>query len=159
MKPVFAAYAAGISFAVGLALAGMTHPSKIIGFLDVFGSWDPSLAFVMAGAVGVHFGLLRLILRRKAPLFRPQFVIPSRRDVDAPLLVGAALFGIGWGASGFCPGPAIVSVPGGGSAALTFTAAMFGGMILHEAYQRALTRRLPPTPVANDGGTSAPEPS
>src|SRR5690606_15297342 len=119
----FASFAAGALFAVGLSLAGMTQPSKVIGFLDFFGRWDPSLMFVMGGAIGVHLVLSRFIVKRESPLFAARFRIPTRRDVTPKLVAGAALFGIGWGLGGFCPGPGIASIGTLGAHALTFVAA------------------------------------
>src|SRR6185295_7370618 len=98
---------------VGLAVSGMTRPSKVVGFLDVFGAWDASLAFVMVGAIGVHAVLQRVIARRGSPLFEDRFHLPTRRDVDARLLAGAAVFGVGWGLGGFCPGPGLVAAASG----------------------------------------------
>jgi len=104
---------AGALFAVGLILGGMTQPGKVIGFLDVTGRWDPSLAFVMGGALLIYAVLSRLFLRRPAPLFELKFHLPSRRDIDRRLVLGASLFGIGWGLGGYCPGPGLVSLTAG----------------------------------------------
>lgn len=125
------AFATGVLFAVGLALAGMTQPSKVVGFLDFFGDWDPSLAFVMGGAILVYSPVYRLVTKRTAPLFASKWELPKRMGIDRRLLVGATLFGIGWGLGGFCPGPAIASVGSLGAAPLIFTAAMFAGFLLH----------------------------
>lgn len=103
------AFAAGALFAAGLGISGMTQPSKVIGFLDVAGAWDPSLLFVMGAAVAVHFVLGRIIRRRATPLWDTSFHLPTRKDIDARLVFGAAMFGIGWGLGGFCPGPGIVA--------------------------------------------------
>ena len=124
---------AGALFGVGLAIAGMTRPEKVAGFLDITGAWDPSLAFVMLGAIGVHFVLHRLVLRRAAPLFDDRFHMPTRRDIDPRLLVGAGLFGVGWGLGGFCPGPALTSAAAGALPALVFVAAMVAGMLIEHA--------------------------
>lgn len=132
MKGNFASFAAGALFAVGLSLAGMTQPSKVIGFLDFFGRWDPSLMFVMGGAIGVHLVLYRFIVKRESPLFAARFRIPTRRDVTPKLVAGAALFGIGWGLGGFCPGPGIASIGTLGAHALTFVAAMALGILAHD---------------------------
>jgi uncharacterized membrane protein YedE/YeeE len=120
----------GFLFAVGLALSGMTQPAKVSAFLDFAGSWDPSLAFVMLGAVGVYFVADRISYRLLKPLIAEQFPRRPRTRINARLVVGATLFGVGWGLSGFCPGPAIVSVGAGASAALWFAPAMIAGMIL-----------------------------
>jgi uncharacterized membrane protein YedE/YeeE len=123
----------GLLFGFGLILSGMTDPGKVIGFLDVAGNWDPSLAFVMAGAIGVHFVAHRLVLRRTAPLFDDRFHMPTRRDIDPRLLGGAGLFGVGWGLGGYCPGPALVSAAAALLPALVFDAAMTAGMLLERA--------------------------
>nr|WP_306663484.1 DUF6691 family protein [Myxococcus sp. CA039A] len=119
---------AGLLFALGLGLGGMTDPAKVVGFLDVAGSWNPSLAFVMAGALGTYALLRRLILRRAQPVFADRFPAPPQADVDGRLVAGSALFGIGWGLSGYCPGPALVSLPVGGTTVLLFVGAMLVGM-------------------------------
>jgi len=109
----------------------MTQPAKVIGFLDVFGDWDPSLAFVMGGAVATHAILRRLVIRRTAPLLEAGFSLPTLTSIDGRLLGGAALFGVGWGIAGFCPGPALVATGAGARAAMVFTVAMLAGMFLH----------------------------
>lgn len=124
---------AGLVFGVGLALAGMTRPSKVIGFLDIGGNWDPSLGLVMVGAIAVHFVAFRVVTRRPAPLFDDRFHLPTRRDADPRLVTGALLFGVGWGVGGFCPGPAITSAASGTFPAIVFVAAMTAGMILEHA--------------------------
>lgn len=139
MRPLLSAFAAGALFALGLGVAGMTLPSRVIGFLDVTGAWDPTLAFVMIGAIGTHLSLLRIILRRTGPIFGVRFEIPTRRDLDGKLVAGAALFGIGWGLAGYCPGPALTSIVTLTPAALIVVAAMAAGMLLQN-----LTAGLPP---------------
>ncbi|APR75775.1 Hypothetical protein A7982_01121 [Minicystis rosea] len=129
MSPVVTAFLSGALFAVGLGVGGMTRPEKVIGFLDVTGTWDPSLVFVMAGAVGVNVILFRIILRRTGPVCGGRFQLPSRTDVDPRLVAGAALFGAGWGLVGYCPGPALVSLVAGGVPALVFVLAMAAGMV------------------------------
>ncbi len=124
------AFAAGVMFALGLGIGGMTQPARIIGFLDVTGRWDPSLAFVMGGAVAVTFLLFPLILERPAPIFAARFVLPLKKHLDAPLLLGATLFGVGWGLSGYCPGPALVSLVTAAPPVLVFVAFMFVGFHL-----------------------------
>jgi uncharacterized protein len=128
MRSLVAAFVSGVLFAVGLAVSGMTKPSKVIGFLDVFGEWDASLAFVMMGAIAVHLAAGRLILRRRSPLFERSFHLPTRKDIDRRLVVGAAVFGVGWGLGGFCPGPALVTAASGAAAALVFVVGMIAGM-------------------------------
>lgn len=139
-----AAFGAGLVFAVGLALLGMTQPSKVSGFLDLAGDWDPSLAFVMGGAVLVHFVAVRLLLRRGRPFVAPRFDLPSRKDIDASLVLGAALFGLGWGLAGYCPGPALVSAAAGEKWAISFVVAMAVGMLVqHAVAERKKTRAEP----------------
>jgi hypothetical protein len=121
-------------FGIGLAVAGMTRPEKVAGFLDFTGAWDPSLGLVMAGAVAVHFVLHRLVRRRPSPIFDTRFHLPTRKDIDPKLVLGAALFGLGWGLGGFCPGPALVSASAGATSGLLFVGAMLGGMLLQHAH-------------------------
>jgi uncharacterized membrane protein YedE/YeeE len=129
---VVASFLAGLLFALGLAISGMTQPAKVIGFLDLTGDWDPSLTCVMAGAIGVHALLSRLIRQRPAPLFAAAFSLPTRSDINANLVGGAALFGLGWGISGFCPGPAVTSLASGRAAATIFVVSMLAGMYLYK---------------------------
>lgn len=105
-------YIAGLLFGLGLAISGMTDPARVLGFLDIAGAWDPTLMFVLGGAVVTSFIGYRLVFKRSAPLFGERFQLPTRQDLDIRLLGGAALFGIGWGLSGYCPGPAIASLSG-----------------------------------------------
>jgi len=133
-----AAFAAGLLFGLGLCLSGMADPAKVLAFLDVSDDFDPSLAFVMAGAIAVALPGFRLVRRRGRPLFDDGFHLPPRAPVDARLVGGAALFGVGWGLSGFCPGPAIVALPLGAPGALVFVAAMLAGFAIARA---ALARR------------------
>jgi uncharacterized membrane protein YedE/YeeE len=135
------ALVAGTLFGFGLVLSGMTQPTKVIGFLDVFGQWDASLMLVMGGAIAVHFPVYRLIKGRPSPLFAERFTLPTRRDLDAKLLAGAVLFGLGWGLGGFCPGPGVVSLAGGGWAVATFVAAMLVGLFATARVEAALSRR------------------
>jgi uncharacterized protein len=118
-------------FGLGLAISGMMNPAKVIGFLDVTGSWDPTLAFVMGGALLVAVPAYRLILGRKRPVLDGGFSRPTKTGHDAPLVLGSALFGVGWGLVGFCPGPAVAAVVTGLPAVLEFVAAMLAGMALH----------------------------
>jgi len=128
-KQVVLAGLSGIIFSTGLVLAGMTRPGKVVAFLDFFGDWDPSLAFVMGGAAAVYLVTFQgFAKRRKAPIAAPAFHLPTRSDIDVPLLVGGGLFGIGWGLGGFCPGPALSSIGSGSVDVLTFVIAMFAGM-------------------------------
>ena len=137
MKAKLTALGAGALFAVGLAISGMTLPSKVTGFLDVAGAWDASLAFVMVGAIAVHFVAQRLVRKRSAPLFDTKFHLPTRKDIDGRLVAGAALFGIGWGLGGYCPGPGLVSAASGAPAAIVFVVGMTIGMLAEHATARA----------------------
>jgi uncharacterized membrane protein YedE/YeeE len=120
----------GVLFGVGLALSGMTQPAKVLAFLDVAGEWDPSLLAVMGSALGVHGVLQRLIRRRARPVFDTEFHLPSARKPDAKLLVGAGLFGMGWGIAGVCPGPAFAALGSATLFALVSIGAMAVGMAL-----------------------------
>ncbi|MDX2169938.1 MAG: YeeE/YedE family protein [Deltaproteobacteria bacterium] len=139
------AFACGVGFALGLGLGGMTQPSRVLAFLDVSGDWDPRLAFVMCGAIAVYAPIYRLALRRAVPLCAPAFDLPTRRSIDTRLVVGALLFGIGWGLAGLCPGPALTSLASGEPAAVLFVAAMLAGLGL------ARQRRTAAAPVAVAG--------
>ena len=130
-----AALVSGLLFALGLGLGGMTQPAKVVGFLDVAGDWDPSLACVLAGALVVHGLLVRLVLRRSAPVLASRFVLPTRTDLDASLLAGAALFGVGWGLVGFCPGPAVTALGAGMPEAAVFVTAMLAGMAVQHMFE------------------------
>ena len=121
------ALAAGVLFGVGLVLSQMVNPAKVLAFLDVAGNWDPTLAFVMGGAVLVTAIAFRLVLKRRVPALGGEFRLPQREEVDARLLSGAAIFGLGWGLAGFCPGPALVGVAAGLTDAWIFLPAMVAG--------------------------------
>jgi uncharacterized protein len=136
MKRGSAAFLCGVVFGAGLILGGMTQPAKVIGFLDFTGNWDASLAMVMIGAIGVHAIAYRLTMKRAAPVLADAFVIPTRNDLELNLIAGAALFGIGWGLGGFCPGPALTSIASGQLAPPLFVVGMMAGMIAHGAMQR-----------------------
>lgn len=125
---ILANFLLGLLFGIGLIVSGMADPAKVLGFLDPLGRWDPSLAFVMAGAVLVAFVGYRLAFRRGRPLLAPSFQLPTRTYIDQRLVVGAGLFGIGWGLGGFCPGPALVSLGLGSPGVLVFVPAMLLGM-------------------------------
>ena len=128
---IFAALGCGIVFGLGLAISGMMNPAKVIGFLDVTGSWDPTLVFVMGGALLVAMPAYRLILGRGHPALAGGFSLPANTRLDTPLILGSALFGVGWGLVGFCPGPAVAAVVTGLPAVLGFVASMVAGMALH----------------------------
>lgn len=127
-------FAVGLIFGLGLLLSGMSDPAKVLNFLDFAGigsgSWDPSLAFVMAGAIAVTVIGYRLVLRRDRPLFGETFHLPTQQELDLRILSGPAIFGVGWGLAGFCPGPALTALGFGTSAAMIFVAAMAAGMLL-----------------------------
>ena len=123
--------ASGLVFGLGLAVSGMMNPAKVIGFLDVAGDWDPTLAFVMVGALLVAVPAYRFIPRRGRPVLEEEFSLPKKKAVDAPLILGSALFGVGWAIVGFCPGPAIAALGTGLVPVFAFVAAMLGGMALH----------------------------
>ena len=126
----------GALFGIGLLVSGMTQPGRVIGFLDVTRGWDPSLAFVMGGAVVVYAIAYRVIsVRRVEPWFDIKFHLPARRDVDLPLVGGATLFGIGWGLGGLCPGPGLVSAAAGSGSAIAFVIAMLVGMLLASRFK------------------------
>ena len=136
-----AAFVAGFVFALGLGLSGMTQPAKVVGFLDLFGNWDPTLAFVMGGAVTVYAITYRLILRREKPILADSFRIPEKRDIDPRLLGGAVLFGIGWGLGGFCPGPGLTALGGGVGEATIFVGSMVAGMAGYEFMEKIKSRK------------------
>ncbi len=127
---------AGLVFGLGLIVSGMTDPSKVIGFLDLAGAWDPSLALVMGGAIGVGLMAFRFARTRSQALLGGPMQLPSARQIDGRLVLGGLTFGVGWGLAGFCPGPALASLATGGSKPLTFTAAMLVGMVIFEVLER-----------------------
>jgi uncharacterized membrane protein YedE/YeeE len=154
MNSALAAFVAGLIFAIGLATGGMTQPGKVTAFLDIFGNWDPSLAFVMLGAITVHTVLYQVVRQRSTPLFAPMFSIPTRSDLDSRLIGGAALFGIGWGMGGFCPGPAVTSLPSGRPSVIIFVASMLLGMFLYGLVDKARGQPSPTLSQRNPrGGT------
>jgi len=118
----------GLLFGFGLLLSGMADPAKVQNFLDLFGTWDPSLAFVMGGAIAVTMPGFWLVIRRNKPFFNEVFHLPSRTDLDARLITGAAIFGVGWGLGGFCPGPAVTALPLAAEGTLIFVVTMLTGM-------------------------------
>jgi uncharacterized membrane protein YedE/YeeE len=126
----------GLLFGLGLILSGMTDPGKVLGFLDVLGLWDPSLALVMGGAIAVGFFAFTLAKKRTQSFLGSAMRLPGRNDIDRRLVVGAALFGAGWGLAGFCPGPALVSLAAGQTKAAVFVISMVAGMALFEAMER-----------------------
>lgn len=147
MKRLVIAFASGLIFAIGLGISGMTDPNKVIGFLNVFGEWDPALAFVMGGAMVPNIFLFAKILKRDRPIFDTRFHLTERTAITPALVGGSALFGIGWGLSGYCPGPAVVASVAGGAGLLAFTAAMLGGAFLYRWVTR-IRVEVTPLPAA-----------
>lgn len=132
MKHRISEFVIGLIFGIGLTVSGMTDPGKVIGFLDLFGAWDPSLALVMGGAIFIGVFAFALARKRSTTFLGGALHLPAARDMDRRLLVGSLLFGAGWGLAGFCPGPAIVSVGSGQPKAMVFVLAMLAGMWLFE---------------------------
>lgn len=131
------AFIVGLVFGIGLILAGMTDPSKVLGFLDLAGDWDPSLALVMGGAVVVGLAGFQVAARRRRTLLGDAMRLPTATRIDRRLVLGSLAFGAGWGLAGFCPGPALASLATGGAKVLLFTGAMLAGMIVYELLERA----------------------
>jgi uncharacterized membrane protein YedE/YeeE len=129
MKRNVSAFVAGLIFAIGLGMSGMLQPARILGFLDVLGEWDPSLAFAMGGAVAVGLVTYRLVMRRRRPVFDTSFHVPQSQRITPSLVGGSALFGVGWGLSGYCPGPAIVASVLGHPVQLAILAAILIGIL------------------------------
>lgn len=130
----------GLVFGWGLLLSGMTDPGKVIGFLDLAGAWDPSLALVMAGAIAVGFFAFGIAKKRTSNFFGGALQLPKAQDMDRRLVLGSLVFGAGWGLAGFCPGPALVSMAAGQPKALVFVLAMLAGMLVFEWTERAMGR-------------------
>jgi len=149
MKVVFQ-FAIGLVFGLGLVISGMSDPAKVLNFLDFaairLGTWDPSLAFVMAGAIAVTFSGFQWVLKQKQPLFADKFHLPGKQELDPRIISGPAIFGVGWGLAGFCPGPALTALGFGSSAAIVFVAAMMVGMVFARwlANRPSLSRIAPP---------------
>ncbi|HEX9687437.1 MAG TPA: YeeE/YedE family protein [Burkholderiales bacterium] len=149
------AFAVGLLFGMGLIISGMTDPSKIIGFLDITGAWDPSLAFVMGGAILVGFVAFRFARRRTMSFLGGAMHIPTARQIDRPLILGGLAFGVGWGLAGYCPGPAVVALGAGQDQAVVFVIAMLAGMALYETADRffhARRRRRVPRELSDVAG-------
>jgi uncharacterized membrane protein YedE/YeeE len=134
---LLAAFASGALFGVGLAMSGMTDPTRVLGFLDLFGEFDPTLLFVLGGAVITTTVLFRLVLRRGSPVLASTFQVSNLKHIDRRLVAGAAIFGIGWGIAGYCPGPALAGLGIASIEALWFVPAMIAGMLLHRIVARA----------------------
>jgi len=141
MMIVLSSLLAGLVFGLGLIVSGMANPAKVLGFLDIAGSWDPSLAFVMGGAIGVGMVAFFVARQRTVSFIGAEMKLPTARDIDRRLVIGSVLFGIGWGIGGFCPGPGLVAVGMGEVKALVFVAAMLVGMGAFELFER---RKRPP---------------
>jgi uncharacterized membrane protein YedE/YeeE len=138
---IFTSLLAGLIFGLGLIISGMSNPAKVLGFLDITGAWDPSLALVMAGAIGVGLVAFWLARQRTTSLLGVHMALPTARDIDRRLVLGSLLFGMGWGMAGFCPGPALVALGLGEVKAIVFVVAMLLGMALFELLeQRRKTR-------------------
>lgn len=127
----------GLIFGAGLLISGMVQPTKVLGFLDIFGAWDPSLAVVMAAALAISVPGFMLVSRRPQPWLAGRYFWPSKSDIDLPLVTGAALFGIGWGLVGLCPGPALESLATLSPDVIVFVVAMAAGMVLHDAWRKS----------------------
>ena len=140
MKHRISEFFVGLLFGLGLILSGMTDPSKVIGFLDIFGLWDPSLALVMGGAIAVGFFAFALAKKRDVNFLGGALHLPTSSQIDKPLVIGAVLFGAGWGVAGFCPGPALVSLASGQIKAAAFVVFMLAGMQLFEMLSRQATK-------------------
>ena len=140
LKQSISSFVVGFIFAIGLAISGMTQPQKVIGFLSL-ADWDASLLFVMMGAVAVHALSYPLIMRRKSPILDAKFHVPTRQDVTPRLIVGSALFGVGWGLAGYCPGPALTSLASLHVQTLVFVVTMIVGMLIFNKTERYLKMR------------------
>lgn len=130
----------GIIMGLGLCISQMANPAKVIAFLDVFGNWDPSLMLVMAGALFVSMVAFRFILKRQKPICSGQFLLPDKKGIDIQLMAGSAIFGVGWGLAGFCPGPAFASLAYGAYESFIFIGSMLLGMVLHRILENTQTR-------------------
>lgn len=137
------AFAIGLVFGLGIAVSGMINPAKVLNFFDVAGTWDPSLAFVMGGALAVAIPGYRLVLRRPAPVHEDRFQLPDTRVIDRRLVLGSATFGIGWGIAGFCPGGALPAIGTGDPAVFLFLAALIGGLLVARVLQARAPARKP----------------
>ncbi len=137
MARLLVALVAGALFGGGLVVSQMTNPEKVLNFFDIFGNWDPSLMVVFVGALGTSLVGSTVILRRPAPILDAKFFVPTRRDIDPRLVIGAIVFGIGWGLSGLCPGPGVAALVTGMPLVIGFVAAMMVGMVLHRRVMKS----------------------
>jgi uncharacterized membrane protein YedE/YeeE len=140
MPLILASLACGFIFGLGLFISDMVQPAKVLAFLDILGAWDPSLAVVMAAALAVSYAGFAIARRRGRPMLAPQSLWPTRTDIDHPLLIGSALFGLGWGLVGLCPGPALEGLATLSPGIIAFVAAMAIGMVGHDLWQGGVTR-------------------
>jgi uncharacterized protein len=131
MKLILVSLVSGIVFGIGLSLSQMTNPDKVLNFLDLAGSWDPSLIFVMLGALAVTFTSFRFILKRASPVFDQKFYLATKKEIDKSLVIGATIFGIGWGIAGYCPGPVVAGLGNGNMEAVIMIVAIYLGFIVH----------------------------
>jgi len=150
--PMIASLVCGLIFGAGLLISGMVQPTKVLGFLDIFGAWDPSLIVVMVAALAVAAPGFMLVNGRSRPLLAARSLWPTKRDIDLPLIVGAALFGVGWGLVGLCPGPALESLATLSLPVIVFVMAMAGGMAMHDYWQKPQPTIRNQAAVANADG-------
>ncbi len=132
------AFICGLLFAVGLGVSGMTLPEKVLNFLDLFGDWDASLAFVMGAALLVHGASYKFIRKRPTPILSPDWHVPNKKEITPQLVLGSILFGMGWGLGGYCPGPALTSIVSGRLELFYFLGAMILGMLLYRAFEKRI---------------------
>lgn len=140
---LFACYLIGLIFGVGISVSGMANPAKVLNFFDLAGSWDPSLAFVMGGALAVTLVGYHIVLRRPGPLLAKEFSLPTRQDIDLPLVAGSATFGVGWGIAGFCPGGALPALGTGVTEVFVFVAALIAGIMAARVVRKSAARKSP----------------
>jgi uncharacterized protein len=140
----------GLIFGAGLLVSGMVQPTKVLGFLDIFGAWDPSLAVVMAAALAVSIPGFMLANQRPRPWLARQYFWPSKSEIDLPLVTGAALFGVGWGLVGLCPGPALESLATLSPGVIAFVVAMAAGMALHDVWEKSRLTMRRDSPLASE---------
>jgi uncharacterized protein len=138
--PLISPFIAGLLFGVGLIISGMTDPAKVIGFLDITGRWNPSLAFVMVGAISVSYFAFRVAQQKLTTNTGQPIVLPIKKEVDTRLIAGSFTFGVGWGLAGYCPGPALASIATGDEKPIIFFVAMLIGMAIYEVLQKTLSR-------------------
>lgn len=148
------AFVSGLLFAIGLGISGMTDPTKVIGFLDFLGDWQPALAFVMGGAVVVYAIAFPLITGRKMPILAQKFELPTLKDLTPQLIIGSSLFGIGWGLGGFCPGPALTSIATLLPGVFVFILSMLAGMLLYRGWEKISQKA--PAPAARTNNAARP---